>query len=88
IDCVLNDWLRELIAQGIPYEGKESSFEDFRLRVLADPALQQQLMGIDSRQELVTKAAELGHTLGYDFLLPDVEAAMRIARESLQKRIA
>ncbi len=88
IDCVLNDWLRDLIAQGIPYEGKESSFEDFRLRVLVDPALQQQLESIDDRQELMEKAAELGQALGYDFLLPDVEAAMRIARESLRKRIA
>src|SRR3569623_1862849 len=37
IDCVLNDWLRDLLASGEPFEGKESSFEDFRRLVLADP---------------------------------------------------
>lgn len=84
IDCILNDWLKELIQSGEVYEGRESSFEDFRRLVLADRGLQQQLSGIDGRQELLDKTVELGNANGFDFLPADVEAAWRIARESLR----
>lgn len=88
IDCVLNDWLRDLLAQGEPYEGKESSFEDFRRLVLADPALQQEFRDIQKPADLAARVTELGNARGFPFLVPDVEAAMRIARETWRETVA
>jgi len=88
IDCVLNDWLRDIISKGEACEGKESSFEDFRRLVLVDPELQQQLATAQDRVELIAKSEELGRARGFDFLAADVEAAMRIARESLKRSVA
>ena len=82
IDCILNDWLRDIIAQGKPYDGKESSFEEFRRQVLSDPSLSAQLATIPNMKELTAKVLELGTQLGYDFIASDLEAAVRIARDS------
>ena len=88
VDCILNDWLRDIIGQGKPYEGNESSFEDFRLQVLANPELQAPLMDCATAEDLMARCLEMGEKQGFDFIASDVQAAMRIAREtSIQKMI-
>ena len=85
VDCVLNDWLRDIITNGKPYEGKESSFEDFRRIVMSDTALQAELRDALTNDELMSRCQQLGEKLGFNFIVPDVEAAFRIARESMSK---
>ena len=86
IDCQLNDWLRGLIAQGIPEAGEESGFEPFRRRVLQESALQQQLIGITGREAFIRRTVQLGEERGFRFLAGDVEAAILAARRSWMER--
>ena len=96
IDCVLNDWLRDLLqaADGDPAArpalaaGTAESFGAFRLAVLADLTLQQQLRGITDAGEFASAAVRLGSTLGFRFTPEDVRSALQRSRRSwLERRI-
>ncbi len=91
LDCRLNDWLAEWIAQGEICEGtlrvdpagsRIGDFEQFHARVLAEPILQRELIGVIERAAFVQRTVELGHSLGFRFLAGDVEAALVAARRS------
>ena len=86
VDCQLNDWLRGLIARGIPEAGEESGFEPFRRLVLREPALQQELSGIGRRDDFIRRTVELGGERGFRFIAGDVEAALLAARKSWMER--
>lgn len=86
IDCQINDWLRDLIAQGTPEVGSESGFEPFRTLVLAEPALQDQLISLTDRQAFISRAVELGGERGFNFLPSDVEAAILATRRAQMER--
>ena len=86
IDCQLSDWLRDLIAEGIPEAGQECGFEPFRRRVLHEPALQQQLSDATGHDEFIRRAVQLGGERGFDFIPGDVEAALLAARKSWMER--
>jgi hypothetical protein len=86
IDCQLNDWLRQLIASGKPHEGSESGFEAFRLAVLADPGLQNQLITETDRNTFITRLTQLGQQRGHRFLETDVEASLQAARRAMMER--
>ena len=86
IDCQLNDWLRDLIAQGRPCAGTESGLELFRRHVLSHPELQQQLMGLNGREAFIARNVELGREHGFTFHPTDVEAALQAARRAWMER--
>ena len=86
IDCQLNDWLRALIAQGVPEAGLESGFEPFRRLVLEEPELQSQLMDLTERDAFIQRTVALGEERGFHFLDSDVEAALLSARKSWIER--
>jgi hypothetical protein len=86
IDCQLNDWLRDLIAQGRPCAGTESGLELFRRHVLSHPELQQQLMGLNGREAFIARNVELGREYGFTFHPTDVEAALMSARRAWMER--
>ena len=86
IDCQLNDWLRELIAQGVPEAGLESGFEPFRRFVLEQPELQSQLMELTERDAFIHRTVALGEERGFHFIASDVEAALLAARKSWIER--
>jgi hypothetical protein len=54
-----------------------AEFEQFRMEVLRDPALQQRLIGLGSRKEFVKRVVETGAERGFEFTGADVEAAMQ-----------
>ena len=82
IDCQLNDWLRELIARGVPSEGLESGYEAFRRLVLRDVSLQDQLLGLTDGAAFVARNVELGQQRGFHFLPADVDGALKAARRA------
>jgi len=86
IDCQLNDWLRDLIAQGRPCAGTESSFEIFRREVLCHPEWQEQLIGLNERGAFIARNVELGREHGFTFQPTDVEAALQSARRAWMER--
>ncbi|MDB6112364.1 MAG: hypothetical protein JWR69_4114 [Pedosphaera sp.] len=53
------------------------NFENFRRRVLADPALQERLRSVSDREAFRTLTVEIGTELGCDFTAEEVEAALR-----------
>ena len=86
IDCQLNDWLRDLIARGMPEEGVESGFASFQRLVLADTALQNALSSLTDRKAFIARTVELGGERGISFQPTDVEAAMLAAHRAWMER--
>lgn len=82
IDCRLNDWLRELIAQGIPDPGVESGFEPFRRRVLGDRVWQRELMEVTDREAFALRAVALGEANRFSFETGDVTSALNAGRKA------
>lgn len=54
-----------------------AEFEQFRIKVLQDPSLQQSLTGSGSKAEFVTRVVEAGAERGFQFTAEDVIEAMR-----------
>lgn len=88
IDCVLNDWLRDLILEKgeVRSAGPECGFEQFRRRVLADPALQTSLQAYGERAAFSTAVVQLGAQHGYRFSAGDVDAAMQAGKRAWRQR--
>lgn len=86
IDCQLNDWLRDLIARGIPSEGLPSGYEPFRALVLSDRTLQDQLIGLVDKEAFISRTVELGSERGFQFQPADLEAALQAARRAQMER--
>ena len=98
IDCVVNDWLRELLRIGETQAPKNDAatssteassppeFERFRQFVLHDPALQQRLRQTEDRHSFFKLAVALGQECGYRFSPKDVEDAMRSERRAWMER--
>jgi hypothetical protein len=64
------------------------SFEQFRQRVLHDPAIQEQLRATDDHASFVDLVVKTGGELGCHFTHEDVEAAIRANRKAwLQARM-
>jgi hypothetical protein len=93
IDCLVNDWLRELILDGngeVNHSSDSCSdtsspdeFERFRDIVLTDPALQHRLRATSDRESFIKLAVTVGRQIGYQFSAGDVESAMERARQEL-----
>ncbi len=64
----------------------EASLEQFRQRVLNDPALQAQLRETLDKRALIDRMLELGAALGYDFTAAEIEAALATARRAWTQR--
>lgn len=62
------------------------AFEAFRRAVLADPALQDDLLATEGRREFVTRATERAYALGFEVTSDDVEAALGSARGDWNRR--
>uniref|UniRef100_B8HQH1 Nif11 domain-containing protein n=1 Tax=Cyanothece sp. (strain PCC 7425 / ATCC 29141) TaxID=395961 RepID=B8HQH1_CYAP4 len=52
------------------------SLEQFRLKVLQDPSLSEQLKSVSSLDEFATLAVKLGQQLGYNFTIEEVRTAI------------
>jgi hypothetical protein len=93
IDCEVNDWLRQLLPstlyqpgpQVIATDASETSatdeFERFRLAVLAEPKLQQQLRVTADWESFARLAVEIGKEHGYRFKQSHVATALLVARQ-------
>lgn len=86
IDCQLNDWLRDLIARGIPDDGLESGFEPFRRFVFQQVEVQRELASVTDRDAFIMRTVELGERHGFSFLKSDVEAALLAERKTWIER--
>ena len=95
IDCLVNDWLRELILNEAPGNVSSSAsaeisspdeFERFREIVLTDPVLQHRLRTTADRESFVRLAVTVGREIGYQFSTADVENAMEQARREWYKK--
>jgi hypothetical protein len=62
------------------------AFEQFRGAVLADPALQDELLDTKGRREFVVRATERAQALGFAVEPDDLEAALRTARQDWNRR--
>jgi Nif11 domain len=58
----------------------------FRLLVLQDQSLQNQLRDLDDRDEFIVRAIELGRLHDYDFTEADVNEAMQAGRRAWLER--
>lgn len=61
-------------------------FPQFRLLVLGDVALQEELLAITDLQTLFARALELGRQRGYDFSVQDLEATANANRRAWLER--
>jgi hypothetical protein len=89
IDCLLNDWLREMIEAApelAAAPGAVSEFDRFRRFVLRDPSLQEKLLETTDRTEFTSLALRLGEQLGTRFTAGDVDAALQAARRAWIER--
>lgn len=73
IDCEVNDWVRSVFYA--------RSFEQFREKVLDDPALQRELREAPDRQSLIPLLIERGMQHGFAFRATEVAASMDAARD-------
>ena len=64
----------------------EMDFQQFRLAVLADPALQQDLRNIGDQAQFIDAVVTKGVQMGFEITDKDVEAAMRDGRRSWIER--
>jgi predicted ribosomally synthesized peptide with nif11-like leader len=55
----------------------QTSFEQFRLAVLSNPALQEKLRVFEDKEEFISKVVETGIELGFEFTASEVEEAIR-----------
>ncbi len=58
----------------------------FRRAVLADPALQRELLNVPGRQEFVTLLVLRARSRGWDVDADDVEEALRNSRRAWEQR--
>ena len=93
IDCVLNDWLRDLIRNFQPDRATPSvttgaaAFRQFAQLVFADPGLRSALRDTQDLEEFLSKTVCCGEQHGLLFTSEDVRAAWR-AGKSLRRRHA
>ncbi|HEX6289773.1 MAG TPA: Nif11-like leader peptide family natural product precursor [Herpetosiphonaceae bacterium] len=64
----------------------QASLEQFRQRVLADPALQAQLRETPDKPAFIARMLQLGAELGYEFNADEIEAALAVARRAWTQR--
>jgi hypothetical protein len=63
-----------------------NDFDQFRQRVLATLALQEELREIEDHDEFILKVVELGGDHGFSFNVEDVKNAMNASRRSWIER--
>lgn len=89
IDCLLNEWLREMIEAApelAAAPGTVSEFDRFRRFVLRDPSLQEKLLETTDRTQFTSLALRLGEQLRTHFTAGDVDAALQAARRAWIER--
>jgi Nif11 domain len=62
------------------------AFNQFRIRVLDDASLQEQLQDLADREQFVIRVLEIGRRLGFDLAEEDVRNAMSEGRRSWIER--
>ena len=83
LDCVLNEWLRDLIRNSTQETTGPAAatgfvaFERFAQLVFADPALQKALRDIQDLEEFLRETVRRGEQHGLRFTTEDVRAAWR-----------
>jgi mannose-6-phosphate isomerase-like protein (cupin superfamily) len=88
IDCEVNEWLREQIAQGdvplrkAPVPSGQDQFFAFRELVWRDTGLQQKLIIATEKAAFVNDVLALGKAHDFNFSADDVESAMTRGRQS------
>jgi len=86
IDCVVNDWVRSIIAiseaqsEHLPAATFANGLEQFRQRVLEDSALQEKLRETPDMKTFLDLTLQLGNDLGYSFTVEDLEHVMKESR--------
>ena len=102
IDCAANDWLRGLLPPDpSPESGSiaatpapsfrppdaAADLDSFRLLVLGEPALEEELREIVDRELFIDRVVRLAAERGYDVTAGDVAEAMRLGRRALQEGV-
>ena len=64
----------------------QASLEQFRERVLHEPALQAQLRATPDKPAFIAQMLQLGAERGYEFTAAEIEAALAEARRSWARR--
>ena len=84
----MNEWVHALFREGErerwdvprcsipPGTEARTPLDDFRIRVLAAPALRERLQRIESRTQFRAKAVELARNEGFDLHDGDIDAAL------------
>jgi aspartyl/asparaginyl beta-hydroxylase len=92
LDCVLNDWLRDLIRNPQPEEVQVSpvtgadAFHEFAQVVFGDPTLRTALRDIQDLEEFLHQTVRLGGEHGLCFTTEDVRAAWRSGKSRRVRR--
>jgi len=88
VDCEATPRLRDAIAAGDagmdypPEQDPQWRFARFREQVFAEPALQDHLLGIHSREAFAEACIELGEARGWTFTEAEVLSAMASGRQA------
>ncbi len=91
-DCAATPALREAIAAGDPgtplpeAHDPQWQFTQFRQQVFGDPALQERLIGIRSREDFAQACVRQGRALGRDFTEAEVLSAMACGRDAWMRQ--
>jgi hypothetical protein len=89
VDCVLNEWLHQVIEASpemAATPSPEGEFGRFRRLVLSEPRLQSQLRGEMDRAKFISLMLDLGGQQGARFTAGDVDAALQAARRAWTER--
>jgi hypothetical protein len=100
IDCVLNDWLQQVLSTAnlatVASASKtrvidrsipaRGGWKEFHGFVLQDPDLQERLRVTEDRQSFVKLVVSVGPEFGYYFTTPEVEDALHLARQAWIER--
>jgi len=92
LDCVLNEWLRDLIREAPPAENRTAAatgaaaFEQFAQLVFANPALRIALRDLQELDEFLHETVRQGEVHGLFFTSEDVRAAWRAGTSQRARR--
>jgi hypothetical protein len=79
IDIAVDEWAHELVKRGQPIgrlPHRPRGFDDFRWRVLGDPALCEKLSAIPRMEAFRETVVHLGQELGFDFSEDEIEGCV------------
>jgi len=94
IDCVLNGWMRSILATAaasvVPITQRPrnlaANLEDFTELVLEDPGLLAQLRPFTDLEEFLRQTVRLGEANGFRFTVEDVRSALQANRRAWIER--